>query len=93
MGELAVVELAIEAVSVEKLPLRTLLDDPAVTHDENHIGLPNGGEPVGDDKGRSALHEPAERILNLHFGSGVDGRGCLIENQHGWAAQHQSGNT
>ena len=47
---------------------------------------------MGDDKGRSALHEPAERILNLHFGSGVDGRGCLIEYEHRRMRQHDARN-
>ena len=54
----------------------------AVLHHEDAVGVTDGREPVRHDEGGAPLHQTCECILNLDFGSGVDGRGRLIENEH-----------
>ena len=70
-----------------------LFDDIAVFHYQDDISALDGGKTMGYDKAGAAFHHRGKCILDLHLCTGIDGRGCLIENQHGWAAQHQSGNT
>lgn len=34
-----------------------------------------------DDKGRTPLHQPIERLLHQGLALGVQRRGCLVENE------------
>ena len=72
--------------------MRTRFDDLTVVHDEDHIRLADGGKSVRHDKARSSFHHRSERVLNLHFGSGVDGGGGFVEDQHGRERKHNAGN-
>ena len=58
------------------------LDDPAVIQHHNGVGVPDGGQAVGDDKDRSALHEGIHALLHQRFRAGVDGGGGLVENHY-----------
>src|SRR5262245_35028961 len=49
-GELAVVEVGVEAARRQQLLVRALFDDGAVIHDQYPVGVANGREAVGDDK-------------------------------------------
>ncbi len=71
----------------------TLLDNIAVLHHQNHIRLLYGGQTMGHNKAGSALHHSGKGALNLHFCAGIDGRGCLVQYQHGRQTQHDSCNT
>ena len=42
MSKLTVVELGIEGVAVQQLNMRALLDDVAVLHNQNKVGVLNG---------------------------------------------------
>ena len=45
---------------------------------------------MGNDEGRPTLHQLAESILNLYFGTGIN-RGCrFIEYQHRRTGQHDA---
>ena len=69
-----------------------LFDDIAVFHYQDDISALDGGESVGYDKAGAAFHHRGKCILDLDLGTGIDGGGCLIEDQHGRQAQHYSGN-
>ena len=69
-----------------------LFDDIAVFHYQDDISALDGGESVGYDKAGAAFHHRGKGILDLDLGTGIDGGGCLIEDQHGRQAQHNSGN-
>ena len=81
--ELAVVQVCIEAALRQQAVVVTLFDDVAVLHHQNDIGLTDGGQSVCYDKAGSALHHPGECILYLDFRTGINGGGCLVQNQHG----------
>ena len=48
--ELGVVQHAVESAGPHQLLMRPGLDDAPVTDDEYDVGVPDGGEPVGDDE-------------------------------------------
>ena len=48
---------------------------------------------MGYDEAGAAFHHFGECVLDLDLGTGIDGGGCLIEDQHGRQAQHDSGDT
>ena len=49
---------------------------------QNHVGVPDGGKAVGDDKDGAALHQLVHAPLDKGFGAGVYGAGGLIQNQN-----------
>ena len=59
-----------------------LLYDMAISHYQNHIGLTDGRQTVGYDKAGSAFHHGGKCFLDADLGSGIDGGGCLIQDQH-----------
>ena len=81
--ELAVVERGIEPAAREQFAVRALLDDVAVAHDEDTVGIADGAQAVRDDKARAAAHEVIHRLLDELLGAGVDRAGRLIENENG----------
>ena len=57
------------------------LDDAAVFENQDHVGLPDGREPVGDDEGRPPLHELGEALLDRGLVLAVEGGGRLVQDQ------------
>ena len=45
-----------------------------------------------NNKAGTAFHHGSESLLDTDLGAGIDGRGCLIEDQHRRQAQHDAGN-
>ena len=46
--ELGVVQIGVQAVGLEQLGVRAVLDDPALVHHQDLVGLPDGRQPVRD---------------------------------------------
>ena len=59
----------------------TSLDDASLFHNHDAVGIFYGGQPVGNDKGGSSLHQRVHTILYQFLGTGVDGGGGLVQNQ------------
>ncbi len=91
--ELAVVELGVEAALRQQFVVIALLDDAAVLHNEDDVGLADGGQAVGHDEARAALHHPGKGSLDAHFRAGIDGGSCLVQDQHRGQTEHDAGNT
>lgn len=72
--------------------MRAALDDAATLKHHDTVRIPYRGETVGDDEGRAALHEPVHAVLYDAFGSGIDGAGRLIENEHRRICDGRPGN-
>ena len=51
------------------------------------------GEAMGDDEGRTVLHQMLERLLYEPFGLGVERRGSFVENEHGWILEDRARDT
>ena len=68
-----------------------LLDDVAVAHHQDEVGVPDRREPVGDDEGGPVLGQPVHGVLDDPLGPGVHGAGGLVQDQQGRAVHHRAG--
>src|SRR5206468_125926 len=78
--ELAVIECGKDALPAHELGKRALLDDTPVLQHYDQVGVLHRGQPMRDDEGRAAGHEPAEALHDERLGFGID-CGCgLVED-------------
>ncbi len=65
----------------------------AVAHDQNEVGIPDGGEPMGNDEAGAVFHQFNHRFLDQQFCSGVNRTCRFIEDQDrgrpGWLGNGQ----
>ena len=71
---------------------KTIWDMP-VLHNEDHVRLADGREPVRHNEARPSDHHLRERVLNLELGSRINRARRFIENQHRRKRQHHARNT
>ena len=69
-----------------------LLDDAPVVEDDDLVGITDGGEAMGDDKGGAPLHDGVHASLYELLGTGVDTGGCLVEDEDGGIGNGGTGN-
>jgi len=84
-------EARIEAIERDDLAAGAALDDAALVEDEDAVGVPDGGEMVGDDKGGSALEEVAEAFKDQALGFFVEAGTGLVEDHDAGIADHCPG--
>lgn len=87
-AELTVVKLRIKSAASEKFLMGSAFKDGAVLHHNDAVRVTDSRKAMRDDERGSSLHEPCKRILHLHLRARIDGRGCLIENQHRRSEKH-----
>ena len=58
----------------------------------DRVGVAHGGQPVGDDENRAALHQRVHALLHDALGAGVDGGGGLVQDHHGRVLHSGPGN-
>ena len=58
------------------------LDDLPLLQYQNGLCVADGGEPVGDDEHRAALHQGVHALLDELLRAGIDGGGGLVQDQH-----------
>src|SRR5262245_32857013 len=63
-GELAVVEVGVEATLRQQFFVPALLDDAAVVHHQDAVGVTDGREPVRDDEAGATTHQLAHSALD-----------------------------
>ena len=63
---------------------------PLSSH-EDQIGIGDGRQAMGDDEGGAALAERIERLLDAALGFGVEGAGCLVQDQDRRVLQNGTG--
>ena len=61
--------------------MRAGLDDVALLHDHDLVGVADGGETVGDDEAGPVLHQLDHGVLDLLLRAGVHTGGGLVQNQ------------
>ena len=66
------VEQVVFAFQLEKLFVGALLDDVPVVEDDNLIGIPHSTQAVGNDEGRSSLHQGIHTLLYECFRTGIN---------------------
>jgi hypothetical protein len=60
-------EVGVPPTLVEQVLVVTALDDLAVLHDEDLVGVLHGGAAVGDDDGGAVGGEVVEALLDAEF--------------------------
>ena len=75
------IELIIFSLLGDQVIVRTALDDAALFHNHDTVGVLYRGETMGDDKGRAALHQGIHTVLDKLFGTGINGGCRFIKNQ------------
>ena len=63
VAELLLIEARVEPASSHELVVSAMLDDPAAIDREDHVGVANGREPVGDRDRGAALHQRLQGML------------------------------
>src|SRR2546426_10251261 len=67
------------------------LDDAPALDDQDLVGAPDRGQPVGDDEGGPAAHQKREAFLNQRLGFRVEARSGLVEDQDSGVCQNSAG--
>src|SRR5690348_9794803 len=75
------VERRVEAAAREQLVMRPALDDLAVLEHDDHVGVADRRESVGDDERRASLEERAQGGLDLPLGADVHRARRLVEDE------------
>lgn len=91
MFELGVVEVCVEAAFFEEFGVSAFLDDVTLVHDQDKVGVLDGGQTVRHDERGLVLHKFFERLLNLDFGTRVDGRSRFVQDKHRRVGEHYAG--
>ncbi len=73
-----------------QLGVGAVLHHAPLVEDEDAVGADHAREPVGEDEGRAALHQPVERFLDHRLALGVDGRERLVQDQDRRVAQERA---
>src|SRR5690348_9368992 len=58
------------------------LDDSARFHHKDLICLPNGGEAVGYNEGRAALHQVLEALLDVGLGFRIETGSGFVQDEY-----------
>lgn len=61
--------------------MASLLDDPALVHEQDSIGVSDRAETMGDEKHRTPLEMFAQICAHLGFGLVIEGAGSFIHDQ------------
>ena len=57
------------------------LYDMAFVHDDDLVGIEDGGKTVGYNQAGASFHEPGHSVLDILLGTGVDAGCRLVQNQ------------
>jgi len=74
-----------------QIAVRPALDDRALLHHADEVGVLDRGKPMSDHQRRSVLGELRERVLYEPLGVGVEGAGGLIEKENRSITQNGCG--
>ena len=80
------------AVLREQFAVGALLDDLSVVHDQDTVGILDGGETMGDHQGRAVRHQLLQGGLDMALGLGVECGGRLVQDQDRGVLEHGTGN-
>ena len=69
----------------------TLLDDVTVLHHQDHVGVADGRQAVGDHEGGAVGPQCRHGLLDQHLGAGVDRGGRLVQDQQGRVGEEGAG--
>ena len=81
--EVSGIQLIIFPLLGDQIVVGSPLDDPALLHDHDTVGILDCGKPVGDDKGGASLHQGVHAGLHQLLGAGVNGGRRFVQDEGG----------
>ena len=73
-------EIGVNAGLPHELAVNPTLDNSAILHDQDLVGLGYGRQPVRDGDHRSSDQSALQGFLKLNLGSRIEMRGRLVED-------------
>ena len=89
--ELAQIQVMEETLRLQQLLMGTLLNDLAITNDDDPIRITDGRQAVGDDKTGTSLHQAQQGFLDPRLGARVHAGGGFIEDEDAWISKNSAG--
>lgn len=80
-GILEAVKIGVETVSSEQLIMGTHFSQGSLVHHDDFVGPANGGQAMGDNKGRAPLDNFFNGILDEMLRLCIDAGRCFIEDE------------
>ena len=71
--------------------MAALFNNITVLHKQDDVRIPDGGEPVGDDKAGSPAHKRLHSLADFYLSSGVHAGSRLVENNNRRVAKEHPG--
>ena len=84
-------ELFVGAVVLQQFGVGSLFDDMAMVHDDDEIGIDDGGETVGDGDDGTVFHQRVKRLLDKMFRSSIESGCRFVENENRWILEQCAG--
>jgi len=89
LANLLLPERGIATSLVQQLAMAPPLDDAALVHHTDQIGIDDRAQTVGDHQHRVSPLKALDRLLHQPLALGIQGTDGLIENQQLWIAQRK----
>jgi hypothetical protein len=74
-------QIGVQTGMGDQFIMGSMLNDRAVLHDVNTVGIADGGQAVGDNDRGAMFGDDVKRSLNRGFGFVIDGAGGFIQDQ------------
>src|SRR5689334_11647975 len=78
-AELRITQRGIGTVARRQLGMGAALDDAAILHDDDFVGVLHGRQAMRDHERRAIAHEADQRLLDPPLGFVVQRRGGFVE--------------
>ena len=73
--------MGIDPVLLQQRLMCPAFCDPVLCDDDDLIGIPDGGETVGDGDGRPSFGELFQALLDPAFALVIKGAGCFVKDK------------
>ena len=68
--------------TIEQPAMGTTLGDAAMVNDQDHIGVPHGGQAMRDDEHRTTVRDHAHIGLDDRLRFVIEGAGRFVQNKN-----------
>src|SRR3954467_14156501 len=79
---LQLIELPVDTAFRQQLLMCADFPQLRFVHDDNTMGVLDGGEPVRNNQGGSVRHQTRKRFSYPEFGFGIYAGGCFVQDQY-----------
>ena len=91
LPRLGLVEAPVVAAPGHEFVVGAFFHFLAFVHDDEAVGLVEGGEAVGDGDGGAAFDEVVQRFLDFALGFGIDRGGGFVEDEDARVDEQRAG--